>query len=246
MKALVYFALATAAACQSVQANISTRFNTDVEGWRVVAFPFSGHVANPAATPGTFDSSFGLPAGSIRVGDVYSDTGISAPAAFLGNHSDAYGGQLTYDIFVRYTDGVDYPAVVINAGTFSLFYVTASPPLETWQSRVIPLTETGWRYNSRTGPVATEAQMRAALANIVGLYIFTEWRTGPDDTSVDNISIPGGCAADLNNDGFVNGDDYDYFASMFEAADPGADINNDSFVNGDDYDAFASAFENGC
>ncbi|MFO0834989.1 MAG: M12 family metallopeptidase [Phycisphaerales bacterium] len=54
------------------------------------------------------------------------------------------------------------------------------------------------------------------------------------------------CAADFNCDGFVNGDDYDSFASMFEAGDAGADINGDGFVNGDDYDAFASAFEAGC
>ena len=54
------------------------------------------------------------------------------------------------------------------------------------------------------------------------------------------------CPADVNNDCFVNGDDYDLFASWFEVADPNADFNNDGFVNGDDYDAFASAFENAC
>ncbi|MCC6971326.1 MAG: hypothetical protein IT434_14020 [Phycisphaerales bacterium] len=54
------------------------------------------------------------------------------------------------------------------------------------------------------------------------------------------------CPADVNLDCFVNGDDYDLFASWFEVADPNADFNNDGFVNGDDYDAFASAFENGC
>ncbi|MBL8761625.1 MAG: hypothetical protein JNL50_10015 [Phycisphaerae bacterium] len=54
------------------------------------------------------------------------------------------------------------------------------------------------------------------------------------------------CLADFNNDGFVNGDDYDAFADAFEAADPAADLNNDNFVNGDDYDMFASAFESGC
>mgnify|MGYP001333981216 CR=1 FL=1 len=53
-------------------------------------------------------------------------------------------------------------------------------------------------------------------------------------------------AADFNGDGFVNGDDYDLFASWFEVADTQADITNDGFVNGDDYDAFASAFEAGC
>ncbi|MFO0834225.1 MAG: GC-type dockerin domain-anchored protein [Phycisphaerales bacterium] len=54
------------------------------------------------------------------------------------------------------------------------------------------------------------------------------------------------CGADFNLDGFVNGDDYDAFASLFESGDIGADVNRDGFVNGDDYDAFASAFEAGC
>ncbi len=60
------------------------------------------------------------------------------------------------------------------------------------------------------------------------------------------IEFESGCTADFNHDGFVNGDDYDSFASLFELGDLGADINNDSFINGDDYDLFASAFENGC
>lgn len=54
------------------------------------------------------------------------------------------------------------------------------------------------------------------------------------------------CAADFNCDGFINGDDYDSFATAFEAADLSADLNRDGFVNGDDYDAFAGSFELGC
>ena len=54
------------------------------------------------------------------------------------------------------------------------------------------------------------------------------------------------CGADVNHDGFVNGDDYDSFAEGFESADPSADFNRDGFVNGDDYDAFAEHFEVGC
>ncbi len=52
--------------------------------------------------------------------------------------------------------------------------------------------------------------------------------------------------ADLNHDGFVNGDDYDLFASYFESANTAADFNHDGFVNGDDFDAFAEHFEEGC
>ncbi|MFO0836421.1 MAG: hypothetical protein U0638_15750 [Phycisphaerales bacterium] len=54
------------------------------------------------------------------------------------------------------------------------------------------------------------------------------------------------CAADIDANGFVNGDDYDLFASYFESGSIFADLNGDTFVNGDDYDMFASAFEAGC
>ncbi|MCC6970256.1 MAG: immunoglobulin domain-containing protein [Phycisphaerales bacterium] len=54
------------------------------------------------------------------------------------------------------------------------------------------------------------------------------------------------CLADFNCDGFVNGNDYDEFAELFDYADPAADLNADGFVNGDDYDLFASAFDLGC
>lgn len=54
------------------------------------------------------------------------------------------------------------------------------------------------------------------------------------------------CPPDLNNDGFVNGDDYDLFADAFESGTLDADYNSDGFVNGDDFDAFAEDFEAGC
>ena len=60
------------------------------------------------------------------------------------------------------------------------------------------------------------------------------------------INMAGPCPADLNHDGFVNGDDFDLFASAFESGTFTADFNLDGFVNGDDFDAFASYFEGGC
>lgn len=63
---------------------------------------------------------------------------------------------------------------------------------------------------------------------------------------VEDNYLGGGCVADFNHDGYVNGNDFDAFASVFETADPAADINHDGYVNGNDYDMFASAFEAGC
>ncbi|MCC6230869.1 MAG: hypothetical protein IT432_16785 [Phycisphaerales bacterium] len=246
MKTSLCLALVTAANCQSALADITSHFDSDTEGWLLVDFPTNGHVAQPSTQSVPFDSSFGKPAGSLRTGEGYYDAAVAAPPAYLGNHANAYGGQLKYDIYLRLTDGVTYPSVVINAGTYSLYYVTASPPVNAWESRVVPLTETGWHYNTSGGPAVTKAQMQDALSHIAGIYLLTEWHTGNDDTNLDNVSMTGGCLADFNHDSFVNALDYDEFASLFEPGDIGADINHDGFVNALDYDEFASAFEAGC
>lgn len=54
------------------------------------------------------------------------------------------------------------------------------------------------------------------------------------------------CLADFDGNGYVNGNDYDAFAAVFEAGDHAADINADGYVNGNDFDDFAEAFESGC
>jgi photosystem II stability/assembly factor-like uncharacterized protein len=59
-------------------------------------------------------------------------------------------------------------------------------------------------------------------------------------------SVPIYCPADLDQNGFVNGDDCDVFAAAFEGGEAAADFNGDGFVNGDDYDLFAGVFEAGC
>lgn len=165
-------------------------FTSDNQGWVVVDYPFHSHVATPNTQSLPFDAGNGQPPGSVRVGDVFNETGIAAPASILGNQSAAYGDTLKYDILVRFSDLVDYPAVVLNAGTYSLYYDTPSPPIGSWQSRAIPLTEAGWKH-SNTNAAATEAEFRAALAELAGIYLYTEWFTGPDDTNIDNIRWPG-------------------------------------------------------
>ncbi len=54
------------------------------------------------------------------------------------------------------------------------------------------------------------------------------------------------CPADVNHDGFVNGDDFDAFVAAFEFGDPFADYNGDTFVSGEDFDAFTNDFYFGC
>jgi hypothetical protein len=54
------------------------------------------------------------------------------------------------------------------------------------------------------------------------------------------------CPADYDASGFLDTDDYDVFASVFESGDPAADFDSTGFVDTDDFDAFVQAFEAGC
>ncbi len=54
------------------------------------------------------------------------------------------------------------------------------------------------------------------------------------------------CPADFDQNGFVNGDDFDTFIVYFSAGDLAADFDNNGFVNGDDFDTFVVSFESGC
>ena len=56
----------------------------------------------------------------------------------------------------------------------------------------------------------------------------------------------GSCPADIDGNGFVNGDDFDAFVLEFELGTPAADFNNDCFTNGQDFDEFTARFELGC
>lgn len=165
---------------------IASTFSSSNDNWLIVSYPFHSHVSAPATMPTPYDVSFGNPAGSLRIGDVYGETGAAAPAEFLGDKGGYYGGTLSYDIQIRFSDNTTYPAVVLNAGTMSLYFDDPSPPLNSWQHKTIPLTESGWKV-SGSAAVASEAIFRSVMTNLVGVYIYTEWHTGDDDTSLDNV-----------------------------------------------------------
>ncbi|MFO0834991.1 MAG: immunoglobulin domain-containing protein [Phycisphaerales bacterium] len=108
-----------------------------------------------------------------------------------------------------------------------------------------------WRVNdSPINPLDNASAITSSLvitnADLEDVGDYTCVISGPCASVTTDVATLRVCAGDFNCDGFVNGDDYDAFASLFESGDLGGDFNDDGFVNGDDYDSFASAFENGC
>jgi hypothetical protein len=174
----------------AVMSPFVSTFDNDNQGWRVVAYPFRSHVVDPVTSVLPWDGATGNPAGSVRIGDIYGETGIAAPAAYLGNQLAFYGGSLSYDLLIRFTDTATYPAVVLNGGSLSLYYDTPNPALNLWQLRTVPLSETGWKV-SGTGAAVTAEVFKNVLSQLAGIYIYTGWHSGADDTSVDNIHMIG-------------------------------------------------------
>jgi hypothetical protein len=173
----------------AASADLVSRFDAGNESWAAVDYPFRSQATAPRTTGALpYDAATGNPAGSVRISDVFAETGIAAPAAWLGNRGGSYGGTLTYDIIIRFSDNVIYPAVVLASPTLSVYYDAPSPPVGAWQSRSVPLTEAGWKIGG-TNAAPTQAQFLALLQSLSGLYIYTEWNTGADDTNVDNIVL---------------------------------------------------------
>jgi hypothetical protein len=95
------------------------------------------------------------------------------------------------------------------AHALTLYFNTDSPAVNAWTTQSIPLLEGNWRVdNYETGAFATAAEVQWVLGHLQGLYVLTEWRTGPDDTNVDNVRFGTGASStfDTTNEGwFVAG-----------------------------------------
>ncbi len=179
-------------------------FNSGTEGFTAVDFPSGAHSTTPGRQPAAFDSSIGNPAGSLREPDLYYDTGVATPLTYVGNLNSAYGSTISYDLLARYIDTVPYKAITINCTTDTLYWMSAEPTVNVWNTKSVQLTESNWSRTS-TSTVASRAQFCQLLTTAKGIYFLTEWHSGADDTNADNITIPAICrSGDANRDGAVN------------------------------------------
>jgi hypothetical protein len=158
-----------------------SRFKQDNEGWLVKGDPTS-------PTP-RWISKGGDPGGYIETTDAALG-GImywSAPAAFLGDKSAAYGGSLRYDLR-QHSDGRPFDAadVILKGGAVRLTYDVVKAPKSSWTNFKVPLSETGWMDN---GVPATKADMLEVLSSVTTLLIRAEYSSHTDVDDLDNPMI---------------------------------------------------------
>lgn len=186
-------------------ATVTSTFDTTAEGWSA---------AGDFATPVTWQGTGGNPGGTVSIEDSVTGgvTFFVAPAKFLGNHSDAYGKTLTFDlkqVIGSPNQFDDDDILMTGAGTTLAYNTPNNPALDgSWTSYSVSLTAAaGWHVGSIAGAVATQAQMQTVMASLTDFRIRAEYQSGADTDYLDNVRMNGITAGDFNVDNHVNAAD---------------------------------------
>ncbi len=209
----------------------------------------SDHYRNDVSYPGFFDCDEDLNTPGRQ-----PDPGPGDPCSPAGTPWGTWGGYLDWTPATIVDQADRWECTMFLRGNSAVSIDNALVPLV--RVSIAPRRTQGFHPNvgqtvywvlrvPENGPVTQHGQVTAdslGVPKISGLLIPRE-----DIAKARLImGIVPQCPADFNHDGFVNGDDYDAFAEVFDIADPAADLNHDGFVNGDDYDLFAEHFDAGC
>lgn len=167
------------------QANYIERFDSDPGGWSFYN----------DATNLRWDGTAGNPGGCIRANDSAGGTywGFIAGPQFLGDRSCLYGGAISWELnttLVSASAGASNPDITIIGGGLTLVRDMPVPVANTWTSFTVVLSETaGWRINTYTGAVPTQAQFMTVLSNITAIRFRAEYSSATDAARLDNAGF---------------------------------------------------------
>jgi alkaline phosphatase D len=162
----------------------SDDFTQSAEGWTISS--------TKPERPATFSPTGGHRGGMISAVDDADETWFfAAPAKYLGDVSNLYGGMLRFDLKVtELTNPFSYTDVQLASGSLSLVYDCSPDPSTLWTSYEVPLTEAGWKVDHITsGAPATKEQFQQVLANLTTLRIRGEYNGGEDTGMLDNVYL---------------------------------------------------------
>jgi len=171
-----------ACVAETAAADVRSTFDEDDEGWLVVG--------NGITRP-TYNASGGRMGGYLSMTDGSSDTWYwDAPEAFLGEQSAAYGRTLEFDLGQSAgTYDRSGPDVVLEGSGLRLVFYTPSDPYGGWTHYCVPLHDSaGWLVEA-SGEKATEAELRAVLAELGQLMVRGEYRGSGATGSLDNVLL---------------------------------------------------------
>src|SRR5690606_20302911 len=119
------------------------------------------------------------------------------PKSYLGDRSSGYGKELSFSLKQSHTDSQfelpENPDIILEGPDFNIVFDTVDHPGTDWTDYTVEISvDAGWTIDTMDGELATEAQVRAVLADLKAFKIRGEFRDGPDTGSLDNPYLPGG------------------------------------------------------
>ena len=168
-------------------ASITSNFNSGNDGWQV------GNAGAAFAAPAT--AANWNPGGFLETADLFGVVAFYAPGAYLGNKLSSYGGTISYDLGDTFNDGVPYANLILY-GAGKAIAIGSLPPATTGFTHFsFTLTEAGFFDYPGGGPVGVTpvsfVDFQLVLANLNGLAIDADWRSGSDYTILDNVVMAG-------------------------------------------------------
>ncbi|ADQ69133.1 alkaline phosphatase D family protein [Halogeometricum borinquense] len=184
---------ATPASDGDVPERIESTFDDDAEGWLIAQ--------NGSSNTPEYYSEDGNPSGHI--GDSEDKGGVTwyyqAPFKFLGPRDAFYGGTLAFDLRQEETDQQFDAAlpvggdIVLSGSGMTLVYEFRgdnSKPETDWTSFEVSLSaDDDWINIDSQDPFATEDEFRAVLSDLTQFRIRGEYRTGLDQSRLDNVVL---------------------------------------------------------
>ncbi len=164
-------------------------FETGDDGWTLV-----GDAEGGRSDP-DYNFSGGSPGAYVSADDdaLGGTWYFQAPLKYHGNFSASYGRTLTFDL--RQSDvssPFDNRDVFLTGAGMTIWFDTAMNPGADWTSYMITLdAAAGWLADDDS--FASEADIRAVLADIEDLQIRGEYRVGADTGSLDNVVLNSDC-----------------------------------------------------
>ncbi|MEO7991469.1 MAG: FG-GAP-like repeat-containing protein [Chryseolinea sp.] len=185
----------------SVQAQVTSTFDTDTDGWRLIN---DGDDDTLTVTHNTSGGNPGSYMSAVVPTDNYPGYFWYAPAKFLGNLTyTSLGSTLTYsqqqlvagnnsEFNGNYYE-IYSPDIVISSGTASIYYHTSPKPTLTpgWTTYTVTLDETSpWHTGSYTSsPLATRDQIKAALINVTSFALRGNYNLTANTIGLDEVTL---------------------------------------------------------
>lgn len=218
-----------------IGARVQSTFDGGIDGWSFIADVKDFHWTDTGGNPGGY-----LEAVDYATGELWY---FVAPQKFLGDKSAYSGGSLQFDLKQSAADNqINADDIVITGGGLTLALDTLDNPGTDWTHYSVAFdTSSDWRVGTRTGDVATQAQIDTVLANITGLNIRGEFINGNDTGGIDNVVMtPTGSAVRVLSDTTTGNllSNHDSLQAALAATDPGnlVQINKASAVTLAKYD----------